>query len=295
MPEQNISEILKKVQRIQIVANRTVNDLMAGQYKSVFRGRGMEFDEVREYQPGDDIRTIDWNVTARTGTPFIKRFCEERELTVLLLVDVSASGVFGSGQQSKMDLTVEVAAMLMFSALKNNDKVGLITFCDKVIDYFPPRKGKSNLLKLIRYLISTQPVERDTNLAVALDYLNRVQKRRAVVFLMSDFLAPSARHTMTVANRRHDLIAVSVTDPRELSLPDVGFITLQDAETGQIVELDTRHPEVRAMFQSESTRRATALAESLKKAGVDQLAIQTDEDYQKSFRRFFHMRERRFR
>jgi uncharacterized protein (DUF58 family) len=295
MSEQNISEILKKVQRIQIVANRTVNDLMAGQYKSVFRGRGMEFDEVREYQPGDDIRTIDWNVTARTGAPFIKRFCEERELTVLLLVDVSASGVFGSGTQSKMDLTVEVAAMLMFSALKNNDKVGLITFCDKVIDYFPPRKGKSNLLKLIRHLISVQPAPRETNLAVALDYLNRVQKRRAVVFLMSDFLAPSARHTMTVANRRHDLIAVSVTDPREQSLSDVGFITLKDAETGEIVELDTRQAQVRAMFQSHSSQRALDLAETLKKAGVDQLAIQTDEDYQKSFRRFFHMRERRFR
>jgi len=295
MSEQNISEILKKVQRIQIVANRTVNDLMAGQYKSVFRGRGMEFDEVREYQPGDDIRTIDWNVTARTGTPFIKRFCEERELTVLLLVDVSASGVFGSGKQSKMDLTVEVAAMLMFSALKNNDKVGLITFCDKVIDYFPPRKGKSNLLKLIRHLISVQPAPRETNLATALDYLNRVQKRRAVVFLMSDFLAPSARHTMTVANRRHDLIAVSVTDPREQSLFDVGFITLKDAETGEIVELDTRQAQVRAMFQSHSSQRALDLAETLKKAGVDQLAIQTDEDYQKSFRRFFHMRERRFR
>jgi uncharacterized protein (DUF58 family) len=295
MSEQNVSDILKKVQRIQIVANRTVNDLMAGQYKSVFRGRGMEFDEVREYQPGDDIRTIDWNVTARTGTPFIKRFCEERELTVLLLVDVSASGVFGSGKQSKMDLTVEVAAMLMFSALKNNDKVGLITFCDKVIDYFPPRKGKSNLLKLIRHLISVQPAPRDTNLAVALDYLNRVQKRRAVVFLMSDFLAPSARHTMTVANRRHDLIAVTVTDPREQSLADVGFITLKDAETGEIVELDTRQPQVRAMFESHSSHRFEALTETLKKAGVDQLAIQTDEDYQKSFRRFFHMRERRFR
>ncbi|MGA2059080.1 MAG: DUF58 domain-containing protein [Thermoguttaceae bacterium] len=295
MSEQNISEILKKVQRIQIVANRTVNDLMAGQYKSVFRGRGMEFDEVREYQPGDDIRTIDWNVTARAGTPFIKRFCEERELTVLLLVDVSASGIFGSGEQSKMDLTVEVAAMLMFSALKNNDKVGLITFCDKVIDYFPPRKGKSNLLKLIRHLISAESAPRETNLAVALDYLNRVQKRRAVVFLMSDFLAPSARHTMTVANRRHDLIAVTVTDPREQSLADVGFITLKDAETGEIVELDTRQAQVRAMFQSHSSQRALDLAETLKKAGVDQLAIQTDEDYQKSFRRFFHMRERRFR
>jgi uncharacterized protein (DUF58 family) len=295
MSEQNVSEILKKVQRIQIVANRTVNDLMAGQYKSVFRGRGMEFDEVREYQPGDDIRTIDWNVTARTGTPFIKRFCEERELTVLLLVDVSASGIFGSTGQSKMDLTVEVAAMLMFSALKNNDKVGLITFCDKVIDYFPPRKGKSNLLKLIRHLIAADSVTRETNLAVALDYLNRVQKRRAVVFLMSDFLAPSARQTMTVANKRHDLIAVTVTDPREQTLPDVGFITLKDAETGEIVELDTRQAQVRAMFESHSSQRTDALAQTLKKAGVDRLAIQTNEDYQKSFRRFFHMRERRFR
>jgi uncharacterized protein (DUF58 family) len=295
MADQNISEILKKVQRVQIVANRTVNDLMAGQYKSVFRGRGMEFDEVREYQPGDDIRTIDWNVTARAGTPFIKRFCEERELTVMLLVDVSASGVFGSGTQSKMDLTVEVAATLMFSALKNNDKVGLITFCDKAIDYFPPRKGKSNLLKLIRHLIAAQPVPRETNLAAALDYLNRVQKRRAVVFLMSDFLAPSARHTLTVANRRHDLIAVTVADPREQSLADVGFVTLADAETGEIIELDTRQPQVRALFEAHSAERAEELSGTLKKAGVDRLAILTGEDYQKSFLRFFRLRERRFR
>ncbi len=295
MPEQNVTDILKKVQRIQIVANRTVNDLMAGQYKSVFRGRGIEFDEVREYQPGDDIRTIDWNVTARTGTPYIKRFCEERELTVLMLVDVSASGIFGSGRQSKMDLMVEVAAMLMFSALKNNDKVGLITFCDKVIDYFPPRKGKGNVLKLIRQLVSATPVRRGTNLAVALDYLNRVQKRRGVVFLMSDFLAPSARHTMTVANKRHDLIAVTTSDPHERALPDVGFITLRDAETGELVELDTRHAQVRQLFKAHASERADTLGDALKKAGVDQLRIQTDEDYQKSFRRFFHMRERRFR
>ncbi|MGW8257853.1 MAG: DUF58 domain-containing protein [Thermoguttaceae bacterium] len=295
MAEQNIVNILKKVQRIQIVANRSVNDLMAGQYKSVFRGRGMEFDEVREYQPGDDIRTIDWNVTARSGTPYIKRFCEERELTVMMLVDVSASGVFGSGSQSKMDLIVEVAAMLMFSALKNNDKLGLITFCDRVIEFFPPRKGKANVLKLIRQLISAEPVPRETNLAVALDYLNRVQKRRGVVFLMSDFLTPSARHSMSVANRRHDLIAVTVSDPREQALPDVGFIRLKDAETGEIVELDTHHEQVRALFQSHANRRTESLCQTLKKAGVDQLHIQTDEDYQKSFRRFFHMRERRFR
>lgn len=294
MPEQNVIDLLKKVQRIQIVANRTVNDLMAGQYKSVFRGRGMEFDEVREYQPGDDIRTIDWNVTARTGAPFIKRFCEERELTVMLLVDVSASGAFGSGNQSKLELVVEVAAMLMFSALKNNDKVGLITFCDTIIDYFPPRKGKGNVLKLIRQLVSAAPVRHETNLASALDYLNRVQKRRAVVFLLSDFLAPAARHALAVANRRHDLVAVTVDDPRELALPDVGFITLEDAETGEIVELDARHPRVRELFRSQAAAREQKLVESLKKSGIDQLAIQTDADYQKSFRRFFHMRERRF-
>jgi uncharacterized protein (DUF58 family) len=295
MPEQNVVDLLKKVQRIQIVANRTVNDLMAGQYKSVFRGRGMEFDEVREYQPGDDIRTIDWNVTARTGTPFIKRFCEERELTVMLLADVSASGAFGSGDQSKLDLVVEVAAMVMFSALKNNDKVGLITFCDTVLDYFPPRKGKSNVLKLIRQLVSTDPVRKETNLESALDYLNRVQKRRSVVFLLSDFLAPAARHAMSVANRRHDLVAVTVEDSRERELPDVGFITLEDAETGETIELDARHPQVRALFRAEADSRELKLADSFKKSGIDRLALRTDGDYQKSFRRFFHMRERRFR
>jgi uncharacterized protein (DUF58 family) len=277
------------------VANRTVNDLMAGQYKSVFRGRGMEFDEVREYQPGDDIRTIDWNVTARTGTPFIKRFCEERELTVMLLVDVSASGAFGSGNRSKLELAVEVSAMLMFSALKNYDKVGLITFCDTVLDYFPPRKGKGNVLKLIRQLVSAEPVARNTSLEAALDYLNRVQKRRAVVFLLSDFLAPAARHSLAVAKRRHDLVAVTVEDPRERALPEVGFITLEDAETGVVVELDARHPQVRELFRLQAETRGRQLSESLKKTGIDQLAIQTDSDYLKSFRRFFHMRERRFR
>jgi uncharacterized protein (DUF58 family) len=295
MPNQEVLDILKKVQRIQIVANRTVNDLLAGQYKSVFRGRGMEFDEVREYQPGDDIRTIDWNVTARAGTPFIKRFCEERELTVLLLVDVSASGVFGSASQSKLDLVVEMAAMLMFSALKNNDKVGLITFCDDVIDYFPPRKGKSNVLRLIRQLVSAEPVARETDLTAALDYLNRVQKRRAVVFLVSDFLAPAARHAMAVANKHHDMVAVTVSDPREQALPEVGFISLCDAETGEVVEVDTSHPHVRELFRQRAAGRADELSDRLKKVGVDQLAIRTDEDYQKSLRRFFRMREKRFR
>ena len=295
MAEQDVATILKKVQRIQIVANRTVNDLFAGQYKSVFRGRGMEFDEVREYQPGDDVRTIDWNVTARQGTPFIKRFCEERELTVLFMVDVSASGAFGSGSRSKLEMVVEVAALLMFSALKNNDKVGLITFCDEVVDYLPPRKGKSNVLHLIRELVAAQPLAGETSLQTALEFLNRVQKRRAVTFLISDFLAPHAKQAMAVANKRHDLIAITVADPREHVLPDVGFISLKDAETGQIVELDTRHRAVRGLFETRSAERSEQLSDELKKLGVDQLDINTDEDYLTSLRRFFRTREKRFR
>jgi uncharacterized protein (DUF58 family) len=295
MAEQEISDILRRVQRIQIVANRTVNDLFAGQYKSVFRGRGMEFDEVREYQPGDDVRTIDWNVTARAGAPFIKRFCEERELTVLFLVDISASGAFGSGDRSKLDLVVEVAALLMFSALKNNDKVGLIAFCDDVLQYFPPRKGKANVLHLIRELVAAEPVPRETNLSAALEFLSRVQKRRVVAFLISDFLAPRAERALAICNQRHDLIALTVADPREHELPDVGFVSLRDAETGEIIELDTRHRRVRALFEKVTAQRSEELSEKLKRAGVDELPIRTNEDYLTSLRRFFHMREKRFR
>jgi uncharacterized protein (DUF58 family) len=295
MAEASVAEILKKVQRIQIVANRAVNDLFAGQYRSVFRGRGMEFDEVREYQPGDDIRTIDWNVTARTGNCFIKRFCEERELTVLFVVDASASGAFGSTQQSKLDIVVEIAALLMFSALKNNDKVGLITFCDDVLEYLPPRKGKSHVLHMIRNLVGLQPVPRDTNLERALDFLNRVQKRRAVVFLVSDFLGPAAGRTLAVSNKRHDLTAITVSDPREHSLPDVGFLSLMDAETGEIVELDTCHGQVRKLFGENAARRAGSLSERLKKTGVDELAVDTRGDYAANLRRFFNMREQRYR
>lgn len=291
----DVSEILKRVCRIQIVANRAVDDLFAGQYKSVFRGRGMEFDEVREYQPGDDVRAIDWNVTARSGTPFVKRFSEERELTVLFLVDVSASGAFGSGQRSKLDLVVEVAALLMFSALKNNDKAGLVTFCDEVVSYYPARKGKAHVLHLIRELVAAEPIPRQTDLAAALQFVNRVQKRRAVMFLISDFLVPQAREALALANRRHDLVAITVTDPREHELPDVGFISLRDAETGEIVELDTRHRQVRELFQRKMDWRRRQISEELKKTGIDELAIRTDEDYLGSLRRFFHMRERRIR
>lgn len=295
MSEQSVADILRKVQRIQIVANRSVNDLLAGQYRSVFRGRGMEFDEVREYQPGDEIRTIDWNVTARTGTPFIKRFSEERELTVLFLVDISASGSFGSGSQSKLDVMIEMCALLMFSALKNNDKVGLQMFADDVHSFYPPRKGKGNVLRLIRELLAADPVKRETNLEAALQYLNRVQKRRAVVFLISDFQTELSRRALAVSNGRHDLVAITVSDPRELSLPDVGFIILQDAETGETIEVDTRHPQIRAMFAERSAEDRQRMAEGLRKSGIDELAINTAEPYTRSLRRFFESRERRFR
>lgn len=292
---QSVADILRKVQRIQIVANRSVNDLLAGQYRSVFRGRGMEFDEVREYQPGDEIRTIDWNVTARAGTPFIKRYCEERELTVLFLVDISASGAFGSGTQSKLDVMIEMAALLMFSALKNNDKVGLQMFANEVNAFYPPRKGKGNVLRLIREMLAVDPVREEANLEAALQYLNRVQKRRAVVFLISDFQTEASRKALAISNGRHDLVAITVSDPREQALPDVGFITLQDAETGELIEVDTRHPEVRKMFAQQATERQESLTTGLRRAGVDQLAINTAEPYATSLRRFFESRERRLR
>lgn len=293
MPE--IADILRKVQRIQIVANRSVNDLLAGHYRSVFRGRGMEFDEVREYQPGDEIRTIDWNVTARAGTPFIKRYCEERELTVLFLLDVSASGAFGTGEQSKLDVMVEMVALLMFSALKNNDKVGLLLFADDVQSYFPPRKGKGNVLRLIREMVSVEPVSRETSLDTALQFLNRVQKRRSVVFLISDFQTEASRQALAVSNGRHDLVSITVSDPREHELPDVGFINFRDAETGEIIEVDTRHPRVRELFRKQAARRTADVSAGLRRVGVDELAISTTETYATSLRRFFESRERRFR
>jgi len=261
---QSVAEIVKRVRRIQIVANRMVDDLFAGEYHSAFRGRGMEFDEVREYQPGDDVRTIDWNVTARQGAPFVKRFREERELTVLFLVDVSASGAFGTASRSKLDVTIEIAALLMFSALKNNDKVGLALFCDDILRYLPPRKGKANVLRFLRELVAAEPVARETCIDRALD-----------------------------SNRRHDVVAITISDPREHDLPDVGFVTLRDAESGEVIELDTRHKAVRALFGRSARAREEALNENLRRCGVDRLAIRTDVPYTTSLHRFFRGREKR--
>jgi len=291
----DVTEVLKEVRRIQIVANRQVNDLLAGEYLSVFKGRGMEFDSVREYVPGDEIRSIDWNVTARTGAPYVKKFCEERELTIMMAIDISASGAFGSLRLSKMDTAAEVAAVLMFSALKNHDKVGMVLFADDVVKYIPPRKGRGNVLRLIRDLLSTEPIKAPTNTSKALEFIGRVQRRKCVVFLMSDFLGNDCSQALAIANQRHDVVAVTLSDPREKTLPDVGFLTLRDAETDEVIELDTRHPKVRELFAQTAARRDTQLVSGLRRAGVDRLDIQTDRSYALSLQKFFRMREKRQR
>ena len=292
MPARDIDEVLKEVRRIQIVARKQVNDLLAGEYLSAFQGRGMEFNTVREYVPGDEIRSIDWNVTARTGVPYIKTFCEERELTVMLVVDVSASGIFGSQRVSKMDNAIEVAAVLMFTALKNNDKVGLVFFADDVVKYIPPRKGRGNVLRLIRELLAVEPIKAETNITKALEFLGRVQRRKCVLLLVSDFLGPDCSRALAIANQRHDCVAVTLSDPRESTLPDVGFITLRDAETDELLELDTRHPKVRALFAKRAEERERTLTSWLRRANVDRLTIQTDQPYAQSLQRFFKARER---
>ena len=292
MSVRDIDEVLKEVKRIQIVARRQVNDLLAGEYLSAFQGRGMDFNAVREYVPGDEIRSIDWNVTARAGAPYVKTFCEERELTVLLVVDISASGAFGSQRLSKMDTAIEVAAVLMFTALKNNDKVGLMFFADDVIKYIPPRKGRGNVLRLIRELLATEPVKTETDITKALEFLGRVQRRKCVLFLMSDFLGPDCSRALAIANQRHDCVAVTLSDPRESTLPDVGFVTLRDAETDELLELDTRHPRVRQLFAQRAEERERTLTGWLRRANVDRLTIRTDQPYSQSLQKFFRARER---
>ncbi len=291
MAARELEDVLKEVRRIHIVARRQVNDLLAGEYLSAFKGRGMEFDAVREYVPGDEIRSIDWNVTARSEVPYVKTFCEERELTVFIAVDISASGAFGSQSLSKMETAVEVAAVLMFASLRNNDKVGLMFFADDVIKYVPPRKGRGNVMRLIREMLAAEPIKAETNITKALEYLGRVQRRRCVVFVMSDFLGPDCSKALSVANQRHDCIAVTLQDPRELEIPDVGFITLRDAETDEFLELDTRHPKVRALFAQAARDRESNLTSGLKRANVDRLEIRTDQSYATSLQRFFRLRE----
>lgn len=288
-------ELLRKVRRIQVRADRLVNDVIVGEYRSVFKGRGMEFEEVREYQPGDDIRTIDWNVTARTGGAHVKRYVEEREMTAVLLVDLSLSGRFGSTHQLKVDLATEISAVLAFSAIKNNDKIGLLIFTDHVEKYIPAKKGKRHVLRVIRELLSFEPVAGGTDLAGALEFLNKVLKRKAVIFLVSDFIDTDFERDLALTRSRHDLIPVRISDPRESTLPDVGLIELEDAETGERVLVDTRRRRIRDAFAATGRDEHESLAGLLRSMGVESLEVSTDRPYMKDLLGFFRRRERRMR
>ncbi|MBI2470227.1 MAG: DUF58 domain-containing protein [Planctomycetes bacterium] len=287
-------DILKKIQQIQIHTRRLVNEAFVGEYHSVFKGRGMEFDEVREYQPGDEIRTIDWNVTARIGRPFIKRYVEERELTVMLLVDVSASGNFGSIKQLKNEVATEICAILAFSAIKNNDKVGMIMFTDKIEKFIPPKKGPKHVLRVIRELLCTQPTGKGTNLSVALEYLNKITHRRTISFVVSDFIANDYAHALRIANKKHDVIAITIVDPREQELPKVGFIELRDAETGEILLFDTADSLARKEFSALNNRRRQEQSRLFRSMGVDEIVINTNRHYVEPIVRFFRIREKRY-
>jgi uncharacterized protein (DUF58 family) len=288
-------EILKKVKRIEIQTRGLVNDVFSGEYHSVFKGRGMEFAEVREYQTGDDVRTIDWNVTARMGRPYVKIFEEERELTVVLVVDVSSSGEFGTVTRMKGEIATEICALLAFSAIKNNDKVGLIIFTGEVEKFVTPKKGKSHVLRVIRELLYHEPQGQQTNIAAALEFLSRVTNRRAVVFLVSDFLSSDYEKALQIANKRHDIVAITVTDPRELALPNVGFIELEDAESGETFLVDTTDIQVRDEFNSRTAESILTREKMFRSMNVDYINIRTDESYVEPLIRFFRMRAKRFR
>lgn len=287
------AEILKKIRTLEIKTRGLVETAFAGDYHSVFKGRGMNFEDVREYQPGDEIRTIDWNVTARLGTAYVKKFTEERELTVILVVDVSASGNFGSTIQSKRELAAEVACLLAFSAIRNNDKVGLILFTDRVELFIPPKKGRSHTLRLIREILFFEPQGRGTEPALALDYLNNIVTRRAVVFFISDFQAPDFSRALAVSGRRHDFIAIHIRDEREKVLPNIGIITLEDAETGEQIEINTADRGTRGRFTDLASENETDLARTLRRNNIDAIALQTGKDYLPALRSFFKQRVRR--
>lgn len=287
-------DILKKVREIEIHTNRLVNDVLAGEYHSVFKGRGMEFAEVREYQQGDDIRNIDWNVTARMGHPFVKLHVEERELTVMLVIDASASGNFGTVNRMKGELAVELCAVLAFSAIKNNDKIGLIMFTDTVEKYVPPKKGKNHVLRVIRELLYFQPQRRGTNIQAALEYVNRVMKRKAVVFLVSDFLAGPYDKLLRVTSRKHDVIPVTITDPREIELPPVGLLELEDAETGEMLLLDTLDADVRQTYRALARQRQAARNRLFRSMKLDAIDVRTDAPYLPTLITFFRRRASRY-
>jgi len=287
-------ELLKKVRQIQIYTSRAVNASFAGQYESVFKGRGMQFDEVREYMPGDDIRTIDWNVTARTGRPYIKRFVEEREMTVIFAVDLSASGRFGTLDKTKNQLAAEFCAVVAFAAAKNNDKVGLLIFTDRIELFIPPKKGSRHVLRLIRELLYFQTPKRQTDIPLALDYLAKVIRKKATVFVVSDFIQADFKRSLGLLNKRHDCIAVPVRDPAEVALPKVGIIEFADAETGETIIIDTSGSDFRRQYEGKNADRFSRLKNELASINVDCININTGKPYIHDLIQFFHQRHRRY-
>ncbi len=300
MPAATTQAVPSHIRRLEIRTRRLVNDGVGGEYRSVFKGRGMDFDEVREYVAGDEVRTIDWNVTARAGRPFVKKYTEERELTILLVVDISASANFGSGAQSKRDLGAEAASLLALSAIRNSDKVGLILYSDRIEAYIPPDKGRRHVLRVVREILDRSARGRGTDSVKALELAGRVLQRRAVVFLISDFQTSGGgaatrvelRRAMRQMKRRHDLIAVHIEDARERVLPDVGMLSLEDAETGEVVELDTADPRVRARFHAEAAQRASRLVGDIRSEGVDTVELTTNTPSLPVMQRFFKARGR---
>ncbi len=288
-------EVIQQIRRIEIRTGRLVSDIFSGQYESVFKGRGMEFSEVREYQPGDDIRTIDWNVTARYGKPFVKKFIEERELTVMLLVDASASGSFGTHGRMKEELAAELAAVLAFSAIKNNDKVGMIIFTDQVEKYILPKKGRTHILRIIREILYFKPSHKRTDITKALEYLNEVARRKAVTFLISDFISANYEKALNITNKKHDVIAITITDPREKELPDVGLIELEDSETGQYLTVNTGDRAFRDKYTGEYSARLENRSRMFRSMGLDSIDIYTDKSYIEPLIKFFKLRAKRFR
>lgn len=286
-------DLIKKVRKIEIKTRGLSNQLFSGEYHTAFKGRGMAFSEVREYQSGDDVRLIDWNVTARSGDAYIKVFEEERELTTMLLVDVSGSKIFGTGEQSKKDLITELSAVLSFSAIQNNDKVGVIFFSDKVEKYIPPKKGKSHILRIIRELIEFEPESKKTDIGAALEFFTSVIKKRAIVFLMSDFISPDFENPLRIAAKRHDLIAVKLFDDKEFTLPNIGLINIVDSETGEKMWLDTSDKKTMRRFEEDRADFNARLETMLLKNKVDIIDLKTDESYVVPLRQFFKKREGR--
>ena len=288
-------DLIARIRRIEITTRKLVDDSFAGEYQSVFKGRGMEFDEVRQYQPGDDVRSIDWNVTARTGEPHVKSYIEERELTVMLVVDVSGSGDFGTRNRFKRELAVELAAVMAFAATTNNDKVGLLLFTDRVESLVPPRKGRSHVLRMVRDLLLFQAEGTGTDITLALNMVHRMLKRRSIVFLVSDFLADpeSYRQAMLVTNRRHDVVAFDLTDPLEHEISNVGVIALEDAESGELRLVDTGSREWREKFNGRVARQEEGKRDVLMTAGVDRVGVTTEKDYVAEVGAFFKTRLQR--